>query len=52
MNSSTVRPADDRAERAAVEFLVIGNRRLRGRGVANDDDVAAALSIDFKANLA
>src|SRR5437773_232955 len=44
--------ADERAERAAIEFFVIGNGCLRGRRVADDNDVTAALSIDFKANLA
>ena len=31
--------ADDRAERAAVEFLVIGNGSLRGRGFTNDKTI-------------
>lgn len=44
--------ANDRAQRAAIEFLVIGNGGLRGRGFANQNYVAAALSIDFKANFA
>lgn len=43
--------ANDCAQRAAIKFLVIGNRGLRGRGLANHCDVAAALSINFKANL-
>src|SRR5207302_10659724 len=43
--------ADDRAQRAAVEFFVIGDGGLRGRRLANQDDVTAALTIDFKANL-
>src|SRR5438552_2136419 len=43
---------DDSAESAAVEFFVIGNGGLRGRRLANQDDVTAALAIDFKANLA
>ncbi len=44
--------ADYGAKGAAVKFFVIGNGRLRRRGFTNQDDVAAALSIDFKANLA
>ncbi len=43
---------NNRAERAAIEFFVIRNGRLRGWRLANQDDVAAALSIDFEANLA
>src|SRR5205823_3168809 len=44
--------ADDRAECAAIELLMIGDGGLGGRGLANHNDMAAALSIDFKANLA
>jgi len=40
--------ADDRAERAAIEFLVIGNGGLAGRRLAHHNDVASTLSIDFK----
>lgn len=43
--------ADDCPECAAVKFFVIGNGGLRGWGVANQDNVTAALSKDFKANL-
>ena len=44
--------ADDRAERTAIEFLVIGNGGLSGWRLAHDNDVAPTLSINFKANLA
>jgi len=43
---------DDRPQRAAVKFFVIRNGGLGGRRFTNQHDVAAALSIDFKANLA
>jgi hypothetical protein len=43
---------DDRAESASIEFFVIWNSGLRGWRVANHHDVTAALTIDFKANLA
>jgi len=43
--------ADDGAERAAIEFLVIGNGGLGWRRLAHDDDMAPTLSINFKAKL-
>src|SRR5436190_1575369 len=46
------RLADDRAERAAIEYFMVWNSGLGRRGLANQNNVTAALSIDFKANLA
>src|SRR5258705_12271875 len=42
--------ANDRAQGAAIEFLVIGNGGLAGRRLAHNHDVAATLPIDFESD--
>src|SRR3990172_3461991 len=44
--------ANDRAEGAAIEFLVVWNGGLRGGRFAHQNDVAAPSSKNFKPNLA